>query len=346
MQKVTFPSGTVAYHFGSSLHQLQGVVGGRDVVYLVDSNVLELYTDFFQGKRKLVVPSGEERKSLEMIGELTRQLLDMGAGRSVVLLGVGGGVITDITGFLASVYMRGVRFGFVPTSLLAMTDAAIGGKNGVSIGLRKNIVGTIKQPEFIFYDSAFLKTLPEREWSNGFAEVIKYAAIFDTMLFEELSKKDLVYYMGDEDALQTVITRCVEWKNKTVAEDELEKGSRKLLNFGHTLAHAIEKLYGLSHGAAVGIGMLFACKLSEEYTALPTAVTEQLKEMLIAYGLPTELQIDVPEVIDVLKSDKKRTGAVIDYILLKEAGSAVIHSLPIEAIEKALNTYASSSLSR
>ncbi len=341
MQQVTFPSGSVDYYFQSTGEELSAVLEGKPVIFVTDENVFRLHANFFDGKDTLVIPPGEGSKRMETITHLAGELLNRDANRDVTLVGVGGGVITDITGFLASVYMRGIRFGFVPTTLLAMTDAAVGGKNGVNLGLHKNIIGTIRQPEFILFDSSFLPTLPDSEWSNGFAEVIKYAVIFDAELYAELQQNDLKYYKDNSSACDAVVSKCVAWKNKTVIEDERERSVRKLLNFGHTVAHAIENLYELSHGVAVGIGMIVACRISEAIIGLEAKATIQLQDMLVRYGLPVHVQIDVSAVMELLKSDKKRKGDTIDYILLNRIGSAVIHPLQFAVVEKALNIYAS-----
>jgi 3-dehydroquinate synthase len=277
-------------------------------------------------------------KDLHTIEQLSKQLLGLEATRETLLVGVGGGVITDITGFLAAIYMRGVAFGFVPTTLLGMADAAIGGKNGVNMGMNKNILGTIRQPEFILFDSRFLDTLADDEWSNGFAEIIKYACIFDAELFDELCKNNISYYRDqDNEALDKLIARCVEWKNKTVIADETETGDRKLLNFGHTAAHAIENLYDLSHGKAVGIGMVIACMISENVTGLNKEVTARVKKLLSQYHLPVKINIEPARAMELIRADKKRTKDSIDYIVLEKIGKAAVHKLPLTVIEKTLN---------
>ena len=340
---VTFPSGTVNYHFISrdAGPDILDIIGEkydlRNVIFVTNEHIAGLYSGLFNNYKCLVLPATEQSKDLDTIGTQVKALLAMEATRNTVLVGVGGGVITDFTGFLASVYMRGVSFGFVPTSLLSMVDAAIGGKNGVNAGLNKNIIGTITQPEFIIYDTSFLDTLPTEEWSNGFAEIIKYACIFDAQLFDELEKTDLSFYREkDNYAISQIIEKCVSWKNKTVVEDETEKGIRKLLNFGHTAAHAIENLYQLSHGQAVSIGMIIACLLSEFILGLDKSTTERLKNLLMKYGLPVQLNMDVTKVMEILKMDKKRKDETIDYILLEQTGKAVIKPLPLPLIENTL----------
>jgi 3-dehydroquinate synthase len=340
-QQVQFPSGTVNYYLNSSVDELSKICDIDKAVFVTDEHIAQLYPNIFTGRKLLVVPAGEPSKDLSTISSLSEQLILTGAARNSILIGIGGGVVTDITGFLASVYMRGLKFGFVPTSLLAMVDAAIGGKNGVNLGLHKNILGTIRQPEFILYDTSFLQSLPDEEWSNGFAEIIKYACIFDAVLFEELEENSIAFYKNDAAALEDVIARCVAWKNKTVAEDEQEKGIRKLLNFGHTAAHAIENLCTLPHGKAVSIGMAIACKLSEHVTGLDAAITQRLEQLLLRYGLPINISLDATRVMEILKADKKRKDDSIDYILLKNAGEAIIQPLSLQAIENIIATYES-----
>lgn len=339
VQKVSFPSGTVNYYLRSSFNELHAICDMQKAVIVTDSHIAALYRHLLQDLRVLTIPAGEDNKTIDTITQLSASLLEMGATRDTILIGMGGGVITDITGFLAAIYMRGVRCGFVPTTLLAMADAAIGGKNGVNTGMYKNMLGTIRQPEFILYDTQLLTTLSAEEWSNGFAEIIKYGCIFDAPLLDELQQNDLAHYQQNSDVLNNILERCIAWKNRTVLEDEHEKGIRKLLNFGHTAGHAIEKLYALPHGQAVAIGMVIACLISEQQTGLDAAVTQQLKDILQRYGLPTHATMDSNKVMALLQADKKRKNDTIDYILLQERGGGVIHPLRLPVIAQALATY-------
>jgi 3-dehydroquinate synthase len=341
LQRLTFPSGTVNYYFQATIGQLWEYYDRKNVVLITDDHLAKLYPNVFEGHKTLIVPAGEASKDMDTIGMLCGQLLEMEATRQTTLIGIGGGVVTDIAGFLAAVYMRGVTFGFVPTSLLAMVDASVGGKNGVNLGLHKNVVGTIRQPEFILYDTGFLNTLPDAEWSNGFAEIIKYACIFDAELFGHLEINDLSFYRHNAPALSELVTRCVAWKNKTVADDEQEKGVRKLLNFGHTAGHAIETLNAVPHGSAVALGMVIACKVSEIEGLLDGGSSSRLRSLLQRYGLPVHVEIDMSKLMDLLKTDKKRKDDTIDYILLRKIGDAIIRPLSFPVIEKALATYES-----
>jgi 3-dehydroquinate synthase len=260
----------------------------------------------------------------------------MGADRKTWLVGVGGGVVTDIVGYVAAVYMRGLPFGFVPSSILAMVDASIGGKNGIDVGAYKNLVGTIRQPEFLLFDYSLLKSLPKAEWVNGFAEIIKHAAIKDAALFKELEKNTLSRYQKDKAALARLIRRNVAIKSAVVEKDEFEQGDRRLLNFGHTLGHAIENLYELPHGHAVAIGMVAAGMISEEFTGFEG--TDRLIAVLKKYGLPTLGAFEPKEVMNVLRMDKKRVKDSMNYVLLNRIGQAGVRVIPVVQLEKLLQS--------
>lgn len=342
---LSFPSGDVQYLLQSSFEALETLCPVEQSIIITDSNIAALYGDLFKHfKAVITIPAGEKNKSSQLVSTIATQLISHKAHRKTCLVGVGGGVITDITGFIASIYMRGMPFGFVPTSLLAMVDAAIGGKNGVNIGLFKNLLGTIQQPSFLLYDISFLKTLPDKEWSNGFAEIIKYACLFDERMFSALSQNDIGYYKEKENALVSLIESCVNMKNKVVLADEKETGVRKLLNFGHTSGHAFETLYQLPHGYAVGLGMIVACLVSEKKAGLHNSIKNRLATVLLKYQLPISLDFDTAKVMEVLKMDKKGNSETIDYIMLQHIGEAVIRPIGFEAIEQALSyfTYASS----
>jgi 3-dehydroquinate synthase len=206
----------------------------------------------------------------------------------------------------------------------------------VNFGLHKNMLGTIRQPEFILFDTDFLQTLPQQEWSNGFAEVIKYGCIFDSFLFEALLEKSLAFYQTDPPALKQIIEKSAAWKNKTVQEDESDKGIRKLLNFGHTVGHAVEKQLEMPHGYAVSIGMLIACRLSEKICSLEPQVTETLRKLLGRYHLPTEVSFDPQTTMQLIQMDKKRNDDKIDFILLETLGKARIETISFNLIEETL----------
>jgi len=340
---LSFPSGEVNYIFSNATEALVNLADKDKCVFITDANLATLYPSLFKDYKTIVLPAGETNKSWETVRTIATQLLEFEAYRNTLLIGVGGGVITDITGFIASVYMRGISFGYIPTSLLGMTDAAIGGKNGINLGLHKNVLGTIQQPKFILHDVAFLKTLPDEEWSNGFAEIIKYACIFDETLYQELSEHNIHFYKHNHEALEQLIAKCADWKNKTVLADEKEQSSRKLLNFGHTAGHAIETLYNLPHGQAVALGMIVACIVSEKVSGLNKEVKENLIELLEQYDLPTRFSINPERIMEILVMDKKRNRDNIDFIVLNKIGEAAVKTLSFDIIQQALVSFAHAS---
>lgn len=329
-KKVTIGNSRVDYFFDGSLSGLSSIADKKSTILLTDENLAKAHPQKFKGWKTIVIKAGEKYKTQATVDQVVGQLIALEADRQYTLVGIGGGVVTDLTGFLASIYMRGIRFGFVPTTILSLVDASIGGKNGVDVGLYKNIVGTIRQPSFLLHDHKLLTSLPEKEWSNGFAEIIKHACIKDATLFRELQGHSLAYYRKDRKALANLIERNVMIKTKVVQQDEFEKGERRLLNFGHTLGHALENQYDLMHGEAVAIGMAFAAGLSEKWTGFTQ--TLEIIKVLGQYGLPTHFAYDARKVYDILKMDKKRVKKDMNYVLLNKIGKASVHSIPLEKI--------------
>lgn len=322
---VSFPGKTVHYYFDASFDHLQKIVDREKVVLITDEHVFSAHQKKFKGWNTIVLKPGESYKVQQTVDMIVDQLIEMGADRKTILVGVGGGVITDITGYVAGIFLRGIDVGYVPTSLLAMVDAAIGGKNGIDVGVYKNMVGLIRQPSFLLYDYSFLKTLPVAEWQNGFAEIIKHACIKDAAMFKELQQYRLSDYKKDLSLLKKLIERNVMLKTKVVLSDEREQGERKLLNFGHTLGHAIENMYELSHGQAISIGMTYATIISQQLKGFKD--TDAVVNLLANYGLPTFADFDAKKAFKVLQKDKKKDDVSIHYILLEKTGKAVVQPL-------------------
>src|SRR6187402_2547745 len=266
MKKLTykFSNSSVDYYLAGGISHLKEIVDKDNTIIVTDENVYNAHTKRVKNWNCIVLKPGEEFKTQSTVDSIISQLIEYEADRKTVLVGVGGGVITDITGYVASVYMRGLRFGFIPTSLLALVDASIGGKNGIDVGVYKNMVGTIRQPAFILHDMVFLNSLPQKEWENGFAEIIKHACIRDNTMFAELEKMSLKKYQSGKTSICRLVQRNAMIKAGIVKRDEFEKNERRLLNFGHTLGHALENQYQLMHGQAVAIGMAYACNISEQ----------------------------------------------------------------------------------
>ncbi len=332
----TFSGRKTTYYLDADFGYLEKLVDRDHAVIITDSNIFSKHQKKFGGWNTIVINAGECFKVQATVDSIIEQLIGFGADRKTFLIGVGGGVVTDITGFVAAIYMRGLAFGFVPSSLLAMVDASIGGKNGIDVGLYKNLVGTIRQPAFLLFDLSLLKSLPKEEWVNGFAEIIKHACIRDAALFRELEKNKPAYYQKDGPALARLIRRNVVIKSSVVEKDEFEQGERRLLNFGHTLGHAIENLFELSHGQAISIGMAAASIISEEYT--PFNESGRVISVLKKYGLPTLATFDPKEVMNLLRMDKKKERDAMNYILLNKIGKGVVKVIPIVELEKMLHS--------
>jgi 3-dehydroquinate synthase len=341
--QVTFSGKATTYYFDADFSYLEKLVDKEHAVLITDEHLFSAQQRKFGGWNTIVINAGEQFKVQATVDSLIGQLIERGADRKTTLVGVGGGVVTDLTGYVAAIYMRGLSFGFVPTSILAMVDASVGGKNGIDVGVYKNMVGTIRQPQFLLFDYSLLKSLPNEEWISGFAEIIKHAAIKDAALFRELEKNKLSTYRRDKGALAKLIRRNVVIKSKVVEKDEFEKGDRRLLNFGHTLGHAIEKCYELSHGQAISIGMVAASMLSEQFT--PFTDTDRIIATLKKYGLPTLYdasgalaEFDAKEVMNVLRKDKKKEKDTMNYILLNKIGEGVVRPIPVTELDKLLQS--------
>ena len=329
-QKFKFSTRTVSYYFDASFSNLKKLVPQNKAVVITDENVYRKHLKKFKGWPLIVLQPGEEFKVQATVDSVIDQLIQLKADRQTTLIGVGGGVVTDLTGYIASVYMRGIPFGFVPTTLLSMVDACIGGKNGIDVGPYKNMVGTINQPHFLLYDVSLLKTLPQREWNNGFAEIIKHAAIKDAAMFKELEEKDLKHFQKNTESLQKLIQKNALLKTSVVTGDEFEKGERRLLNFGHTLGHALEKQYNLMHGEAVAIGMTYAASVSAHFTGFKQIA--KLVLLIEKYGLPTSVGYDKKKTFEILITDKKKDAGDINYVLLEKIGKAVTKKISFEQL--------------
>lgn len=307
------------------------------LVIITDDTVRHYYEDRFPKALAVIsIGTGEKIKTLDTVAMIYERLVSLQADRSVFLLGIGGGIVCDITGFVASTYLRGVRFGYMATTLLAQVDAGVGGKTGVNFMGYKNMVGTFNQPELVFCDPRFFHTLPEEELSCGFAEIVKHAAIADATYFETLERFSMKEQVRDPDVMESIVYRSVLIKAAVVNRDEREKGERRKLNFGHTLGHALEKTAGLRHGQAVSIGMMSAARLSMEKNLLSAEDVLRLSVLLESLHLPTRADMDVPAVIDALGRDKKREGDMIYFVLMNGIGNALIEKIRLDLLEKIL----------
>lgn len=337
MKKIsyTFSKSSTDFYFSGDFSFLSKLVDQEKAVLITDENIFDAHRKKFLGWNVIVLNPGEEYKIQATVDEVIEQLIGFEADRKTFLVGIGGGVVTDLTGYIAAVYMRGLSFGFVPTSILAMVDAAIGGKNGIDVGVYKNLVGTIRQPGFLLYDYSFLKSLPPAEWINGFAEIIKHACIKDARLFKLLETKKLKDFKKDIKAAASLIQKNVQIKASVVQQDEFEIGERRLLNFGHTLGHAIENIYELSHGQAISIGMTAASRISQHLNGFKEA--DRVMYLLDQYHLPTLADFDKKKAIEVVKMDKKKVSSDMNFILLEKIGKGMVQRIPLQELEELIN---------
>ncbi|MCO5239051.1 MAG: 3-dehydroquinate synthase [Chitinophagaceae bacterium] len=327
-----FSNTSTRFYFDHNFSQLKKIADPKSAILITDENLFSSHTATFRNWNTIVLKPGEAFKVQATADSVIEQMIAFAADRKTTLIGIGGGVITDITGYVASIYMRGIPFGFVPTSVLAMVDASIGGKNGIDIGVYKNMVGTIRQPGFILHDYNLLRSLPQNEWVNGFAEIIKHACIKDAAMFRELEAATLKTYQQKKAVLHALVRRNAMIKIKVVQKDEFEKGDRRLLNFGHTLGHALENQYELSHGQAISIGMTYAAHISARLKGFKD--TDRVVKLLERYELPTYASFNKKKVMEVLKMDKKRERKEMNYVLLEKTGKAVMESISLSQLEK------------
>jgi 3-dehydroquinate synthase len=319
---------------------------GRCAV-ISDTNVAELFADRVNQSLTeagfqptlITIPAGEKSKMLEQVGAICNQMIAAGLDRQSFVVGLGGGVIGDISGFVAAIYHRGIPHVQIPTTLLAMVDSSIGGKTGVNTAAGKNLIGAVHHPSLVIDDVDVLKTLPRREFNQGFAEIIKHAIIADAEMFGTLQS----WKASEALALQQLIRRNIEIKSKIVAKDERDQtGERAILNFGHTVGHGIERAGDYQeflHGEAVSLGIIAACAISIKKAGLPRDQRDAIVGLLRRFNLPTQLARDFPreKIIGALKVDKKFETGKIRFVVTPRIGSAHLTSdVTLEDIREAV----------
>ncbi len=313
---------------------VRSAVGSR-AVYLVDAN------SGVEMEDALVLPGGEDVKSLDMLTKVYELLASRGADRSTYLVAVGGGALLDLATFVAGTYMRGMKLALVPTTLLAMIDAAIGGKGAVDWGRIKNLVGVFYQPDLILADLRFVERLPDRVYISAFAEAVKYGVTLDGDFFAWLRSNVEGLRRRDRDLLEEMVYRCARIKASVVEEDEFElKGVRQVLNFGHTVGHAIERILGLLHGEAVSIGMAVEGAAAAEAGFLRASRLQELVDLLRSFGLPTDTCLSreaVEEAKRLVEHDKKRRGDILLMPVPVDIGKWTLEEIPMESVKKVLD---------
>lgn len=277
----------------------------------------------------ITVPAGEKSKCMAMVEKCHDQLAKHRLERKSFIVALGGGVVGDLAGFVAATYLRGIPFVQVPTSLLAQVDSSVGGKTGVNLKSGKNLVGAFYQPRLVLCDLDTLKTLPRREYVSGLAEVIKYGVIYDAVLFAQLERNLPELLKRNPDTLRDVVARCCEIKADVVGQDETESGLRAILNFGHTIGHAIENSSGYGkylHGEAISIGQVAAAKLSHKLLGFPSGDAERIEKLFVRASLPVKIKLvsaQRKKLFAAMKLDKKVSGGEIKFVLAEKIGKVV-----------------------
>jgi 3-dehydroquinate synthase len=324
-------------------------LGGPRCAIIADSNVAPLFGE--RARQSLIsagfqptlitVSAGEQFKTLDQVGLICDQMLAAGLDRQSFVVGLGGGVISDISGFVAAIFQRGIPHVQIPTTLLGMVDSSIGGKTGVNTPDGKNLIGAVHHPALVIDDIDLLKTLPGREFNQGFAEIIKHAVIADAEMFSALQDKKA----SKELALPSLIQRNIEIKARFIARDEFDRtGERALLNFGHTVGHAIESAGGYQtflHGEAISLGMVAASAISMKRAGLSQDQRDTIVDLLRAFDLPTRLPENFPRdrILEALKFDKKFEVGEIRFVLTPKIGSARLsREVTMEDIREAVET--------
>jgi 3-dehydroquinate synthase len=313
------------------------VITDTNIALLHAEKLIDVLTRAGFRSTLLTVPAGEKSKSLDQVSQLCEQMSAAGLDRSSFVLALGGGVIGDLAGFVASIYLRGIPCVQIPTTLLAQVDSAIGGKTGVNTIAGKNLIGSFHQPALVVVDTDTLRSLPSRVWNEGFAEIIKHAIIRDAAMFGELQKKvaqasglRIKQDASETRALQQLIRRNIEIKAELVAKDDRDvTGERALLNFGHTVGHAIEQAAGygkLLHGEAISLGMIAACEISVQKAGLPESQRTEIIAMLELYHLPTRLPANIPreQIRRAFAFDKKFERGEVRFVVTPAIGSAYV----------------------
>ena len=317
-------------YIGPTSDILPGVLPEGRVVVVSDATIDRLYHPMLAPYDTVLIGLGESIKTLQTVESIYRRFIELGVDRSTFVLGIGGGIVTDVTGFAAATYMRGLDFGFVSTTLLGQVDASVGGKNGVNVDGYKNMAGTFSQPRFVVCDPGMLRTLSDREFRTGLAEVVKAAVIADADLFTRIENVSFEALRADTDLLTDAISAAVRVKADIVERDEHETGNRRKLNLGHTLAHAIEKCSNrMNHGEAVAVGTALIADAAVKLGVLLPADRDRIVNVLEKLGFDLTPPVDVKRLLKEVGKDKKSEDGMLRIVLPVGIGDCEVRPMPI-----------------
>ena len=320
--------------FSNVRDKLQNLIdeyGIKDIYLITDKNVYNLYANefsYFKGIKGLyIINPGEENKNKDTVFDIYNDMLSKDCNRKTSIVSLGGGVVGDIAGFVASTFMRGLKFINIPTTLMAQCDSSVGGKNGFDFNGYKNIIGTFYQPEFVFVDTNFIHTISCQDYKNGLAEIIKYGFIYDDTFFDYIDANKEQIKKRNEDVISTMVYKSLKIKSDIVCMDEHDNGIRQILNFGHTIGHGIESAsnFSIKHGEAVAAGMLIESYLSLKCSLLSTHEFKRLLDIINYFEMPTYFDdMNEKSIMKSMLKDKKRNDSKINFILPERIGSAII----------------------
>ncbi len=323
----------------ASGEHIRRVTAAEKALIITDSNVGPLYSKAVKASLEgagfavsvFSFPAGEASKNLHTVTDMIEAMCEAQLTRTDIVVALGGGVTGDMAGFASAIYLRGIDFVQIPTSLLSMVDSSVGGKTGCDLSFGKNLVGAFHNPLLVLIDIETLKTLPDRYFKDGMGEVIKYGLIKSEKLFYTLEGAENL-----DAIIEEVIFECVDIKREVVENDFTEKGERMLLNFGHTLAHAIEKYYNfrdIAHGEAVGIGMVAITRSAERDGLSEKGTADRISALLQKYGLPIKAEVSAEQLTDIMLHDKKRRGDSLNLVLAQKIGSSFIHKINLDELK-------------
>ena len=322
---------TTSIYLSHDKQYFKTLVGDRKFVVISSENLIKTYPEIFHNVNLITIDDTEEHKNLATVESIIGKLSALGIDRSYIIIGIGGGIVCDITGFVAHIYMRGVRFGLVPTTLLSLADAAIGGKNGVNYLNYKNMIGSFDNPDFIVANSDFVQTLPEEQYMSGLGEIIKYALIGNSEILKILTSDKEKVLARDSSTMQKIIAEAINTKVEIVKQDPTDKGIRHILNFGHTIGHSIEITENIPHGIAVVKGMNAATDISVKCGLLCDDKAKQIKQLLSSYGYDISYNLGGKH-IEAMANDKKKEKSNINFVLLEDIGKPTVRNLTIDKI--------------
>ncbi len=318
---------------GEDFKQYKKYLPNKQIIVIIDNKVNKLYGEYFSDYQIIEIGQTENIKNIDSVSSILEQLLSYKADRSTFVLAVGGGIVCDIAGFVASIYLRGIDFAFISTTLLSQVDASVGGKNGVNFLGFKNMLGVFNQPKFVICDPKMLETLDVEDLNCGFAEIVKHTLVADANMFSYLENNSSKALSLDSQVIEKLVFNSVNIKADIVNRDEKEKGERRKLNLGHTFGHAVEKTLKLAHGNAVSIGLVVAAKLSLNRGLLSEKDYNRIITLLKALDLPVSIDSDKEAIISALDMDKKREGNAIHFVLMEGIGKVRIEEISLDELK-------------